>query len=84
MSLNDLTIDATSLDLNFKGATILGRCSGIAGIVQTCRHTPSHPSSSQPVTLAVKRYDLERRREKSDNENFAISDFNELSKLVQV
>lgn len=85
MSWSNLKIDPASLDLNFKGAFVLGRSSGIAGTVQTCRHTVTSPSSSsQPVTLAVKRYNLERRLDKSDDENAETTGFTELAKLIQV
>ena len=80
MSCSNLKVDPASLDLNFKGASVLGRCFGVAGVVQTCRHS----STSQTATLAVKRYNLERRRDKSDDESAETSAFAELAKLIQV
>ena len=84
MSYDNLKIDTSNLDINFKGAFLLGRCSGNAGVVQTCRHTSCQPVTSKPQSkiLALKRYNLERSG--SDDEHNEMTDFNELAKLVQV
>ena len=77
--MDPLHYDAVNLDLNFKGAQILGRPVGIAGLVQVARHKPGES------LLAVKRYNLERKKEeRSEEENSEAADFHELVKSIQV
>lgn len=66
------------MDLQYKGAFILGRSMGIAGVVQTAQHLPSK------TLVAVKRYNLERKKEqRSEEESSEAADFHELAKSIQ-
>ena len=77
--MDPLQYDVIDLDLNYKGAPILGRPVGIAGLVQIARHKPGEG------LLAVKRYNLERKKEeRSEEENSEAADFHELVKSIQV
>jgi len=79
MTESNLQVDPNSLDLQYKGAFILGRSMGIAGVVQTAQHLPSK------TLVAVKRYNLERKKEqRSEEESSEAADFHELAKSIQV
>ena len=86
MSIDNLKVDSADLDLNYKGAFVLGRPVGIAGVVQTARLLPpANRSTANETLVAVKRYNLERKKEQtSEEESSEAADFHELAKSIQV